>query len=72
MSKYQKLWEYVQNYGVERNVDNLTLTFCNVERIAQVPIDHSFLQYKKELLSYGWQVGKISLKAQNVTFHKIA
>lgn len=72
MSKYQKLWEYVQNYGVEHNVDMLTLTFCDVEQIAQVPIDHSFLQYKKELLSYGWQVGKISLKAQNVTFHKIA
>ncbi len=72
MSKYQKLWEYVQNYGIEHNVDMLMLTFCDVAQITKVPIDHSFLQYKKELAIYGWQVGKISMKAQTVTFHKIA
>lgn len=34
------------------------------------PIDHSFLNYKKELLAYGYTVGKISLKDQTVKFEK--
>ena len=42
-----------------------------VQKIAGVPIDHSFLKYKKELAEYGWQVGKISMKEQTVLFHKI-
>ena len=27
-----------------------------------LPIDHSFLKYKKELMEYGYKVGKISMK----------
>jgi hypothetical protein len=34
-------------------------------------IDHSFLNYKKELTEYGYQVGKISLKGKTVIFNKI-
>jgi len=42
-----------------------------IGKIAGVKIDHSFLNYKKELTAYGYQVGKISLKEQTVVFNKI-
>lgn len=64
MSKYDKLWNYV----ADQEGDELLLTFDEVGAIAGVPIDHSFLTYKKELLPRGWEVGKISLKAQTVRF----
>lgn len=48
------------------------LTFDEVEKIAGVPLDHSFLNYKKELSGYGYEVGKISIKAQTVSFTKIS
>lgn len=38
--------------------------------IAGVPLDHSFLKYKKELCDYGYEVVKISMKAQAVLFAK--
>lgn len=38
MSKYDTLWEYVES-SEQRE---LTLTFEEIERIAGVPIDHSF------------------------------
>ena len=38
--------------------------------IAGVPLDHSFLKYKKELCNYGYEVSKISMKAQTVHFYK--
>ena len=40
------------------------LTFEEIQDIAGISIDHSFLNYKKELAEYGYQVGKISLKEQ--------
>ena len=67
MSKYNTLWEYVQKSGKE----SFHLTFEEIQEIAGIPIDHSFLKYKKELAEYGWQVGKISMKEQTVCFHKI-
>ena len=67
MSKYNALWEYVQN-----NESNpFKLTFEEIEQIAGIPIDHSFLKYKKELMEYGWQVGKISMKEQTVVFQRM-
>lgn len=66
MSKYDKLWQYIKNCGE----DNISLSFDEINSIANVPIDHSFLQYKKELLDYGYEVGKISMKLQKVTFKK--
>lgn len=42
-----------------------------VQNIAGIPIDHSFLKYKKELVEYGYEVGKISMKEQTVLFNKI-
>ncbi len=66
MSKYNSLWEYVQKSGSQ----SLKLTFDEIQNIAGIPIDHSFLRYKKELAEYGYQVGKISMKEQTVIFNK--
>lgn len=67
MSKYKVLWEYVQKTGKE----SFWLTFEEIQNIVGIPIDHSFLKYKKELEDYGYQVGKISMKEQTVCFHKV-
>lgn len=66
MSKYTSLWEYVQKKGSK----SLKLSFEEIQAIAGIPIDHSFLNYKKELTEYGYQVGKISMKEQTVIFNK--
>lgn len=67
MSKYNDLWKYIASSHKEK----LKLTYEEIEKIAGVPIDHSFLKYKKELLDYGYKVGKISMKAQTVEFVEI-
>lgn len=67
MSKYSILWEYVKETGS----DSLQLSFEEIRNIAGVPLDHSFLKYKKELAEYGYQVGKISMKEQKVSFEKL-
>lgn len=64
MSKYNALWEYVKN----RNEDKIFLTYEEIEKIAGVPVDHSFLTFKKELTEYGYKVGKISMKMQTIEF----
>ena len=65
MSKYDPLWEYIKAHGPS------ILTFEEIQSICGSPIDHSFLSFKKELTEYGYQVGKISMKARTVTFSKI-
>ena len=67
MSKYNALWEYVQ----KNEKESLKLTFEEIQKIAGIPIDHSFLKYKKELAEYGWQVEKISMKEQTVLFRQV-
>ena len=64
MSKYNSLWEYVQS-----NVNqSFKMTFEEIRDIAGIPIDHSFLKYKKELIDYGYEVNTfrflVSLKAR--------
>ncbi len=66
MSKYNALWEYVKNSGAQ----SLKLTFDEIQNIAGVPIDHSFLNFKKELADYGCRVRKISMKEKTVSFEK--
>ncbi len=68
MSKYDLLWQYVQKNGGP----SLKLTFEEIGEIAGVELDHSFLNFKKELTGYGYQVGRISLKEKTVTFEKLA
>ncbi|HBV69121.1 MAG TPA: hypothetical protein DEF04_13800 [Clostridiales bacterium] len=67
MSKYNDLWEYVQKNG---NL-SMKLSFDEIHDIIGIDIDHSHLNYKKELTQYGYQVGKISLKEKTVIFNKI-
>lgn len=61
MSKYEPLWNYIKN----NNKDSYKLTYDEIENILGFPIDHSFLTYKKELISYGYEVTKISMKEKN-------
>ena len=68
MSKYDPLWNYIQKC----NEPFVKLTFDEIAEIAGMPIDHSFLNYKKELIGYGWRVGKISMKERTVSFEKSA
>ena len=67
MSKYQLLWQYIAT----STKDTFTLTFEQMEEIAKTPMDHSFLQYKKELKDFGWKTGKISMKNRTVAFERI-
>lgn len=67
MSKYNLLWKWIRDNGK----DTFKLSYDEIETIAGLPLDHSFLTYKKELLEYGFKVGKISLKEQTVVFEKL-
>lgn len=67
MSKYNSLWEYVQKNGR----DSFILSFEEIKNILGFKIDHSFLNYKKELKDYGYEVKKISLKDQKIEFIKM-
>ena len=67
MSKYDALWAWIRENGT----DSFNLTFAEIEQIVGVSIDHSFLASKKELMGYGYQVVKISLKEQTVLFLKL-
>lgn len=68
MSKYASLWAYIGRCGEE----SLALTFEEIGEIAGVPMDHSFLRYKKELTAYGYEVKKIFLKEKRAVFTRIA
>nr|WP_274945024.1 hypothetical protein [Treponema porcinum] len=54
-----------------QSAQKITLTYDEIEKIAGIPLDHSFLTYKKELIEFGWSVKKISLKGKTVEFEKI-
>lgn len=54
MSKYNALWEYVKNSGKQ----SLKLTFDEIQNIADVPIDHSFLNFKRSLQTTATRSGK--------------
>ena len=64
MSKYDGLWKWI----AENGQDQFKLTYAQIEELAGVPIDHSFLTYKKELLEFGWSVKKIWMKEECVEF----
>lgn len=67
MSKYDALWRCV----AACDAPELKLDFAQIEGIAGVPIDHSFLRYKRELTALGWEVERISLKEGWVRFRRI-
>ena len=67
MSKYEPLWRYIKdNQKLEYK-----LTYEEIRNILGFDIDHSFLKYKKELLEYGYEITKISIKDKYVLIHKI-
>lgn len=66
MSKYDLLWKYVKN----RNEQLCKLSFEEIRNVLGFDIDHSFLNFKKELTEYGYSVEKISLKERTVLFVK--
>ncbi|WP_413523312.1 hypothetical protein [Lactococcus raffinolactis] len=66
MSKYEPLWQYLQDNGSQI----LQLSYEEIETVLGFPIDHSFLNAKKEAVAFGYTVGKISMKEKHVTFHK--
>lgn len=67
MSKYDPLWQWIAQSCDE----SIKLTYAQIEQILGFPIDHSFLTYKKELTSLGYQVVKISMKDKYVSFGKL-
>jgi hypothetical protein len=67
MSKYESLWQYLQNDGSP----TVRLSFEEIKNIAGFDIDHSFLTYKKETKEYGYEIGRISLKEKTVIFNKL-
>ena len=66
MSKYEPLWKYIK----ENKKDEIKLTYEDIRSVLGFDIDHSFLKYKKELLEYGYEVVKISIKEKYVSIHK--
>lgn len=67
MSKYEPLWTYLK----EKNQENIQLSFNEIKEILGFSIDHSFLKYKREVINYGYQVIKISMKEKWINFKKI-
>ena len=67
MSKFDPLWKHV----CESEGSELIMTYSQIEDVLGFPVDHSFLTYKKELASFGWQVKKISMKEQAILFERL-
>lgn len=64
LSKYGPLWKWIKS---NKKAD-FNMSFDEIENILGFPIDHSFLKAKKELYSFGFEVGKISTKDKTVSF----
>ena len=67
MSKYDPLWRYIK----DNKREDYKLTYEEIRSVLGFNIDHSFLKYKKELLEYGYEITKISIKDKYVLIHKI-
>ncbi len=70
MSKYEKLWNYIASTFSKEEFNEFELTFKQIRDILGFDIDHSFLKYKKELIAFGYEVKKISMKEQKILFQK--
>ncbi len=67
MSKYEPLWSYLK----ANHKDSYQLSYADIKDILGFDIDHSFLTYKKEAKTYGYEVGKISMKEKTIIFNKV-
>jgi len=63
--KYDKLWMYIKNEDVRE------ITFEKIEEILGFKNDHAFLNEKKNLKKYGYEISKISLKEKIVYVRRI-
>ena len=52
----------------ERGEQSFGLMFEEIQHIAGIPIDHSFLRYKKKLAEYGYQVEKIRVNTRLIDY----
>ena len=66
MSKYNPLWKYIK----DNNKDEYKLSFEEIGKIVGFEFDHAFLTFKKELLDYGYECKKLSLKEKWVMIVK--
>ena len=66
MSKYEPLWKWIK----DNRTDSFKMTYSEIEQILGFPIDHSILTYKKELAEYGFEVDRISMKEQTVSYKR--
>lgn len=67
MSKYDSLWNYIKT----NQKNEYKLSYDEINDVLGFKIDHSFLKYKKELIDYGYEVIKISLKEKYVIIKKL-
>lgn len=67
MSKYEPLWKYI----ADNNKSEYKLSFEEVKKIVGFDFDHAFLTLKKELLDYGYEFKKLSLKEKWIWIVKI-
>lgn len=58
------MWAWIAKNGADR----FALSFDEIERLTGLPLDPSFLTYKKELSNDDCEVGKFSTKTQTVHF----
>ena len=66
VSKYEPLWQYIEKTGK----DGFKLSFEEIKNVLGFDMDHSFLNCKKELSEYGYEVSKISIKEKYVLINK--
>ena len=66
MSKYDPLWKYIK----DNNKDEYKLSFDEVKEITGFEFDHAFLTFKKEMLYYGYEFKRLSLKEKWVMIVK--
>lgn len=71
MSKYNDLWIYIDLIFKQKNKEKIELSFNQIKDVTNFEIDHSFLNYKKELLNYGYKVEKIKLKDKKIVFSRL-
>lgn len=71
MSKYNDLWIYIDLIFKQKSKEKIELSFNQIKDAIGFEIDHSFLNYKKELLDYGYKVEKIKLKDKKIVFSKL-
>lgn len=67
MSKYDPLWKHIASLKQQKT----EISFADIKSVLGFDIDHSFLNYKKELFAYGYEIEKISIKDKKIKIKAI-